>query len=254
MLPEGSAKAEAMQRQLRLKARIKLYVMLWQIVSVLPFTLEMNFPHVYQSKAAVLNVFNLGISVSSLVTCSTNSHFDAIDNLVFSTVYPVVFVAVLWLVQKAHTLIQRGKDAETLTLIHSRYFSVFLVFTYLILPFISVIIFHTFSCQHVDPDDVEAGDDSYLATDYSVSCSSSKYRFGYAWAIGSIFVYPIGIPLYYYYILYHSREDILSRLEHASDDEKRNRDARLLSIRLLFQFYKPACGTGSWLRRCSACS
>jgi hypothetical protein len=187
----------------------------------------------------LLNVFNLGVSVSSLVTCSTSSSFDAIDSLVFETVYPVVVVVGLWLMRSAHLSVRRTQDSVFLQHISSIYFGVFLVFTYLILPVVTMTIFQTFSCQDVDPDDVESGKDRYMMVDYSMSCSSSKYRFGLGWAIVSIFVYPVGIPLYYFYVLYSARHDIKNRETISSEGEKWSRNAHLQSIKLLFEFYQP---------------
>jgi hypothetical protein len=236
---DNSVKEDAVVIRKRLQARVKIYVSLWQIVSLLPFTLDLEFPSAYKAIASILNVFNLGVSVSSLVTCTSHSRFDAIDSLVFGTVYPVVVVFGLWLMRTAHLYVRRAQDPASRARISSIYFSVFLVFTYLILLVVSMTIFQTFSCQDVDPDDVESGQDRYMTVDYSVSCSSSKYRFGVGWAIVSIFVYPVGIPLYYFYVLYSARHDIKSRETISSEEAKRTRDAHLQSMKLLFEFYQP---------------
>ena len=234
---ELAKNADAIRR--RFSARVKIYTSLWQIVSLLPFVLDLKFPQVYESIASVLNIFNLGINVSSLVTCSSNSSFDAIDNLVFTTLYPVVVVGMLWVMQLIHIWVQRKKGTTTIWRISSVYYNVFLLFTYLILPLVSVIIFQTFSCQDVDPDDVEPGDDRYMTVDYSVSCVSSKYQFGFVWAIISIFVYPIGIPVYYIYVLYSAKYDIRSRGDSVKADDVRDRNIRLAPLKLLFELYKP---------------
>jgi hypothetical protein len=236
---DNSLKEDAVVIRKRLQARVKIYVSLWQIVSLLPFTLDLEFPSAYKTIASLLNVFNLGVSVSSLVTCSTNSSFNAIDGLVFETVYPVVVVVGLWLMRSAHLSVRRTQDSVFLQHISSRYFNVILVFTYVILPVVTMTIFQTFSCQDVDPDDVKFGEDRYMTVDYSVSCSSPTYRFGLVWAIVSIFVYPVGIPLYYFYVLYSARHDIKSRETISSEGAKWSRNAHLQSIKLLFEFYQP---------------
>jgi hypothetical protein len=114
----------------------------------------------------------------------------------------------------------------------------------LILPSTCTKIFQVFSCQDVDPEDDVSGDDEYMTIDYSVSCSSSKYHFGFAWAIASILVYPIGIPAYYFYVLYTNKEAIQSRDDVISDaDSERggldDSAKGLVSIRLLFDAYRP---------------
>jgi len=238
--PDVSVMDEARTTGRHLKARVKIYITLWQIVSLLPFTLGLSFPNVYSTIAAALNVFNVGVSTSSLVTCSADDGYDAIDALVVTTVYPVVIVLLLKAVATAHTHVRSHLGPVEISQLKARYFNVFLVFTYLILPYTSVQIFQTFSCQDVDPDDVDSGDDRYMTVDYSVSCSSSKYEFGFVWAIVSILVYPVGIPAYYFYILYSARHDIRSRgdsmASFAASDEAA---VRLNPIRLLFEYYRP---------------
>lgn len=222
----------------RLKARIKICITLWQITSLLPFALDLQFPNAYVAIASVLNLFNLNISASSLVTCNAHGGYDAIDSLVVNTLYPVLVIIILWLAQTVHVKLKSELKAAELSRISTRYFNMFLIFTYLILPFTSVQIFQTFSCRDVDPDNVVSGGNFYMTADYSVSCSSSKYKFGFVWAIVSIIVYPIGIPLYYFYVLYTARNEIMSRDLSITSVEETN--MRLNSIRLLYEYYKPS--------------
>jgi hypothetical protein len=104
-------------------------------------------------------------------------------------------------------------------------------------------------------NDVSDGQDRYMTVDLSVSCSSDKYYFGKVWAIISIFVYPIGIPLYYFYVLYDAREDIKCRSDLLLTSSSlpslpssrssginafiSRRVQRLQPIKLLFEAYKP---------------
>ncbi|CAN0394727.1 unnamed protein product, partial [Ectocarpus fasciculatus] len=221
--------------------RLKIYVTMWQIVSLLPFTLNVDFPNAYTAIASVLGVFNLNVSRSALVTCSAGHDYDAIDALVVDTVYPIVLVCVLWIIFHVHVMFNEARLNPTpMPRLRSRYFTVFLVFTYLILPFTSVEIFQVFSCRDVDPDDVENGDDRYMTVDYSVSCASEKYQFGFVWAIVSIFVYPVGIPAFYFYELYSARHLIMSRNDHSefsSDSDAKS--ALLKPLHFLFEFYNP---------------
>lgn len=88
-----------------------------------------------------------------------------------------------------------------------------------------------------------------MSADYSVSCTSEKYQFGYIWAIVMVFVYPIGCPLYYFYLLYDIRHEIRSRFDLPIDadlsdsndltDELRLRREKLSSLRFLYESYRP---------------
>ena len=76
----------------------------------------------------------------------------------------------------------------------------------------STIIFRSFGCQNVDPDDADSlSDNYYLRSDYSISCNSDRYAYGVAWASVMLVVYPLGVPLLYLYLLYNAREVISQR-------------------------------------------
>jgi predicted outer membrane repeat protein len=139
----------------RLKARVKVYITMYQILSVLPFVLDLAFPSPVNLIISGLNFINISLSNSSVVSCSTES-YDFIDSLLVDTIYPIVLVVILFCVQSIHiTLIRRRHQALPLSQSHcvlenrlsnisSTYFTIFLVFTYLILPSVVTKIFQTF--------------------------------------------------------------------------------------------------------------
>jgi hypothetical protein len=96
------------------------------------------------------------------------------------------------------------------------------------------------SCHDVDEDGASDGDQVYMQADYSVSCTSEKYRVGYYWAVVCIFIYPIGIPALYYYLLRTHRQDIMCRdIPSASPQAEADRARRLRPLSFLFQSYRP---------------
>ena len=45
--------------------------------------------------------------------------------------------------------------------------------------------------------------------DFSIDCKSDVYQgFIFPYAIGMIFVYPLGVPLYYAFILFRNKEEL----------------------------------------------
>jgi hypothetical protein len=52
-----------------------------------------------------------------------------------------------------------------------------------------------------------------MSKDLSISCSSSYYQFGRAWAAIMVLVYPVGLPLLYFYLLFKNKEVIKAREE-----------------------------------------
>ena len=73
---------------------------------------------------------------------------------------------------------------------------------------VSTTIFGSFNCTSIDPEKLLPGTPTYLRNDYSISCDSPRYRFGVVWAVVMIFIYPIGIPLMYFGLLYSARNAI----------------------------------------------
>jgi len=95
-------------------------------------------------------------------------------------------------------------------------FNLFLFFSFLVFPAVSTKILHTWSCKSFsdDNDDFEhTNEGEFLKSDYSLKCgTSTHWRFKY-WAITMIFVYPIGIPSMYFFLLYSSRKSLDPRQE-----------------------------------------
>lgn len=110
-----------------------------------------------------------------------------------------------------------------------------------------------------------------MTVDYTVSCDSSEYRFGFIWACVMVLVYPIGCPAYYFYLLYGVRHEIQCRNRNGEGDvsfsgstnrstndnaslngedrengedlelseESRLKQEKLLSLRFLYESYHP---------------
>ena len=79
-----------------------------------------------------------------------------------------------------------------------------------------------------------------MRADYRISCSSEKYEFALVWAICSVIVYPVGLPLYYFYILYCAKADVMSRHQPPpSDSLAKIRQTTLRPLRPLYDAYKP---------------
>jgi hypothetical protein len=92
----------------------------------------------------------------------------------------------------------------------------------------------------VDPDDASSGSDLFLRTDYRVSCTSNRYHFAFYWAIASIFIYPIALPLYYLHVLYSAKHVIISRDDPPiSKEDAARKSAVLLPLVTLYHPFKP---------------
>ncbi|CAM9678053.1 unnamed protein product, partial [Ectocarpus fasciculatus] len=212
--------------------KLKIYVTLYQIVGSMAYILDYQFPSGFNAIRAALNILNFGTSEDMGLSCSMP--FDYIDVLVVTTTAPIIVVCGLGVLYRLQTD-QFGLkcfpplDSEAQTFIKSTYYYLLLFFTYLIFPGVSAIICRTFSCQNIDKNDEDSGDNFYLRADYSISCTSERYYFGFIWASVMVFVYPFGIPAYYAYVLQKEKECIKSRYEPKI----------LFARKFLFEAYKP---------------
>ena len=101
-------------------------------------------------------------------------------------------------------------------------------------------IFGVFSCKQYDSDDTVPGEGIFMTQDLSISCESQRYATMRLYAILMIFVYPVGIPLFYLYALNRAKRYIKFPSEHLqSCEEENDRRAVLKSLRKLYVHYKP---------------
>jgi hypothetical protein len=73
---------------------------------------------------------------------------------------------------------------------------VVLTVSYLALPGVSAKVFQTFRCEHFD------NGSEYLMADYSIDCKSTLHRAFALYSGMMVLVYPLGIPISYFYLLY----------------------------------------------------
>jgi len=247
------------QASLKLNSKLKIFVSMFQIISSMKHVLDISFPPGFSGVTSFMNVFNLGtFGLSCTVT------FDFIDYLLFVTILPIVVIVVLMLFHQRYALTKSifGVNVEDRIVgaWQSKIFFFLLFFLFFILPSVSSTIFRMFTCENIDPDNASGGSNLYLRADYTIACDSDRYHFGMWWAVGCIFLYPLGVPLFYYKVLFDNRENIVHRNEpfvlkdemgqvimdeefpddvKVDEDLTRARDDALHSVRFLFWQYEP---------------
>ena len=106
------------------------------------------------------------------------------------------------------------------------------------LPTISSIITATFATQEffngVDLQGNDLGADSYLVVDLSIPATGRRYEFimRYVWCM--VAVYPVGVPLSLYLLLWRHRKAIETRESRKGGDEVK-------SLAFLFRLYSRRC-------------
>jgi hypothetical protein len=145
------------------------------------------------------------------------TRFDYIDKLVSQSLAPLFISCLIPVVFFIEVTVRHVDDTQARSIIFSRYITCFFILTYVVLPSISIRIFGTFSCVTIDPDGTNENEVLYMKNELSVACNSHRYYFGFAYALSMILVYPIGIPLCYYYVLYINRNAIMTRFDEVPE-------------------------------------
>ena len=117
----------------------------------------------------------------------------------------------------------------------------------LFLPTISRRICQSFRCSTYDQGEYE--DEtytklSYLDADMGIDCNTTKYRLMLTYAGAMVLVFPLGIPLLTYQMLYKNRHDLNPRkwdstMTDEEVEEKRKESIKRHPIGQIATLYKP---------------
>jgi hypothetical protein len=204
---------ESRDSSVKFQSKMKQMVTFYQIVSSFPSVLSISFPLAYYQLTYLFNTFNFGAIFKQYELACALKRFDYVSVLLVMTLGPLLATLVLKLVQKIHVHIifnrysiafrEIANTYNRITVLNSTYFYMFLCFTYFILPGVTTVLFGMLKpCVDVDSGDVFPGVDLYLEADYSMNCTSERYKRGRIWAAVFTLVYPVGIPFIYYRALY----------------------------------------------------
>ena len=132
--------------------------------------------------------------------------------------------------------------------------AVSIMFFEFLLNSVTTLILRTFACERFDDGH------HYLKAQLSLKCHGSTHHFYVSWAAFMIFVYPIGVPLLMFVVLYVNRHEItrvmtivIKRTEkgellealdpvQAQLEQEHNANALLRATTSLFEQYDP----GMW--------
>ncbi|CAM9177599.1 unnamed protein product [Choristocarpus tenellus] len=148
----------------------------------------------------------------------------------------------------------RGTPGRTLDLsaekkesdwrLYARHMSVVLIVCYLIYTQVSTVIFQTFACE--DLTDVE---ERYLRADFRIKCDSEEHSRYICFAAIMIFIYPIGIPAAFAFVLWKqkgpinppSNEEKLTKEEYVEEKQlvKLSKDKNVAPTSFLWESYSP---------------
>lgn len=186
----------------------------------------MRYPDVYQRFLDGVSILNFDVSSIPSAGCIVEVDFHG--HLLVSTIGPLVALAVL---ATTFTVAKRrnfGSEA-TLQKVGQKHMSMVI----LILSWFTRRFRPRFS-KRLRVQDLDDGKE-YLRADYRIECDSPEYRAFHVFAGIMIFVYPVGIPLLYAYLLYKNRRVLGS----ASNEVTRETSSQVQSMPDLWAPYKP---------------
>ena len=202
--------------------KLKIVVATFQITVATPTTMDIGFPVNITAFLQGLSFVNLNFA--SLVPLGCTAAYTFIDKLYLVTLFPVGIILLFFLCFTAEymyhrRIIQRnwfrqsGAKASKYDELKGKYLNYSFYLSYLVLPAVTTIIFKMFLCTNVDPDGEDSSTaDLFLTADMNISCTSPYYYRGVVYACLMIILYPVGIPLAYFVLLYRSREEIRTRV------------------------------------------
>lgn len=186
---------------------LKILLIFWQILgSEYSSFLFIEFPDSYSFVSKYFKIsIDLDFTFFISKLCIEISHYN---ELVTSTLTPITIFVFLEVLKWSNFLKYVISRLTSIFIQKSSIIFCQLTFIYFIYTNVSSILFKTFVC---DDEFKQENNDSfyfrkkYLASDYSISCKNQKYDLMRVYSILMCFVYPIGIPLYFFTILFSEK-------------------------------------------------
>ena len=231
-------------------AKLKIIISTFQILSVSLQSFQITMPVSYTGFISGLDIMMIDIVNVMPIGCIKRLNY--VDTLIIKTLFPPLFVGLLFVCFMAELSIRNRKLLQEHTNNHLqlkthliilirdlkfKYISLTLLFSYLYLPGVTVAIFQAFICQNLDPGSSDG--DYYLVADYSINCASPYMKFARVWASFMILLYPIGITLLYFWLLYKKRNEIVHRNDSDGRDTISGQKTSVITLKCLYESYKP---------------
>eukprot|EP00937_MAST-01D_sp_MAST-1D-sp2_P003491 g3491.t1 len=188
--------------------KVKIVISLFQVLS--QFTT--NFPQVawpleFKDLVGDLQIFNFDFFNTAAIGCAAQTTFY--ETFIIQSFFPILVCTIIFLVHKTAVLLDL--DAFSNPGIVYKYCLFILFFVY---PGTSNAVLRMLRCDTLDDGS------QFLYADYTIQCddpdpypiflgtSSIRYQDARVLAILLIFVYPIGVPLLFFGLLWRSRDDL----------------------------------------------
>ena len=184
--------------------KLKILVGFFQIAVNLAFAVDVPWPSHYRRFIQIFSFFSLDFIPWQSMECVTS--LDYYTKLLIVTLTPIAILGliVIFFLLPMYVINKRDmNDDEARRLSNDRrrrqFWKLTLFTIFLIWPNVCATILGLFVCKDVNGT-------SYVLTDMEVECYDSRWWNFLPPALVMIIVYPVGVPLLFFYFLYSSRE------------------------------------------------
>jgi hypothetical protein len=235
-------------------SKIKILFAFTQIMSQFPAVLAMPRIPFYSTLNSYLGVLSFNLLSYFQFQCEFNYTFY--DKLFLVTIVPIVLTPLIFVYYYLKATLSLIKNSSNPDFSYwdakrqSTYY--FLVLSFVIFAPASTIILQAFVCESFDDGS------SYMYADYSLSCQTQLHEQYVIYAAVMVIVYPIGIPLFYLYLLWSNLSSINPPTKRVVKDAERHivspeiiqleklklrdSDDSITHLAFLYESYRP----GAW--------
>ena len=195
------------------QTKFRIIVSLVQVLGQLGVVFSIPFPDFYKNLVSVLGVFSLDLLEIMPLECSFALNHD--HYLLIRTLLPLAIALVnvaIWSCLRASAARKRKlahqsprqaavlhRQAKANEAVADTMLTITFVIFYLLYPSNSANIFATFQCETLD----DPQQSSFLRKDFKVDCKTPFHQSMQLFAIVMVFVYPLGIPALYAWLLFY---------------------------------------------------
>jgi hypothetical protein len=178
--------------------KMKIFLGFLQIATNLGLGLEIQWPTLFTEVLQYLDVINLENIMSNVTSSDCVSAINYFNKYLLICIAPLILlllVTIFYLLPKFFN-VMCFKHASAAARIRSKmnFWKLFLYALFLVYPGVSSTVLRHYMCKDLE-------DRNVLLADMTVDCDSSKWKLYATGSIPLVLIYPIGIPLFFFYLL-----------------------------------------------------
>lgn len=193
--------------------KMKILLGFFQIAVGIAFAIEIPWPDTYKEFISLFNVANFDLVQWTRFGCVVDT--DYYDKHLAVTVLPIVAFAgilIFYLIPKyySYRVASKRGNAEERRRLDLRFkrgmrkfWKMFLFTLFLIYPSVSSIVMRLYDCHKIEGT-------WYLWADFTIQCETAKWRERALINILFVIIYPIGIPAFFFFLLWRNRHELRS--------------------------------------------